>query len=122
MKIYLGRVPEIGVASLQRLIASIERAFERIPENTRLTYSVTLNFSAPGAVPGFTSQNVTITGVEMGDTVTVAASITAPAGFMPPVAFVSAADTVTVRWLQVTGAAADPDGAGATYTIDVFRH
>lgn len=108
--------------NIQTLVRDLERSFGMIPENSRRAYSVTLDFSAPASVPGFTSQNVSIEGVELGDTVIVAASSDVPAGFMPPVGFVSADGVVTVRWLQVTGAAADPDGAGATYTIDLWRH
>lgn len=122
MKISLGRIVDVSLARITRLVGDIERAFERIPEDVRRTYSASLNFSAPASVPGFTSLTVNIQGVEMGDTVVVGCSITAPAGFMPPIGFVSADGVVTVRWLQVTGAAANPDGAGATYTIDVFRH
>lgn len=122
MKISLGRIAEVTVARISQLAGDVERAFLMVPENVRRTYNVSLNFSAPATVPGFTSQATTVKGVELGDTVVVAASIAPPAGFLAPVAHVSAADTVTVRWLQVTGAAADPDGAGATYTLDIFRH
>lgn len=122
MKFNFGGFSDVDAQRLQRFARDIERAFEAVPEATRRVYSAALNFAAPASVPGFTSQTVTIQGAEMGDTVLVAASIAPPAGFMPPVAFVSAANTITVRWLQVTGAAADPDGLGATYTIDLFRH
>lgn len=122
MKVTLGRILEVTTERIQRLVADIERAFEKIPENVRRSYDVTLNFAAPGAVPGITTQSVTIEGVELGDTIIVAASIATPAGFMPPRAEVSAANTVIVSWAQLTGVAADPDGAGATYTIDCWRH
>ena len=121
MKINLGRILDINQARIQRLVSDIERAFGQMPENTRLSYTVTLNFSAPGAVPGITSQNVTVDGVELGDVVAVAAPIAVPAGFLPPVAEVSAADTITVRWAQITGVAADPDGAGADYSLEIWR-
>jgi len=108
--------------TLTRFAEEIEKVFEDVPENVYRSYLVVLNFSAPGAVPGFTDQVVDIQGVEMGDTVVVGCSIVPPAGFLPPVGFVSAADEVTVRWVQVSGVAANPDGAGASYTIDLFRH
>ena len=122
MKISLGRITELSIARLSQLIGDIERAFMLVPENTRRTYSIPLNFAAPGAVPGLTSQSVTVKGVELGDTVLVGASIAIPAGFSGPVAHVSAPDTITVQWLQLSGAAANPDGSGATYTLDVWRH
>lgn len=110
------------VDALNRFGHDVEDALESVPENERLTHDVELDFSSPGAVPGITSEAVTIDGVELGDTVLVGASIAVPAGFLPPRAAVTAANTVTVYWSQLTGAAADPDGAGATYTLDIWRH
>ncbi len=121
MKTNFGRILEISQSRIQRLVSDIERAFEKLPENTRLSYTVSLDFSAPGAVPGITTQTVTVDGVEVGDCVVVAASIATPAGFLPPRAEVSAADTVIVYWAQLTGAPADPDGAGADYSLEVWR-
>lgn len=114
--------PPSDLPQLAAFARDIELAFGRVEEKIRLTYAVTLNFAAPGAVPGFTDQSVTIAGVEVGDTVKVGAPITPPAGFLPPVGFVSAANTVVVRWTQLSGAAADPDGAGGVYNVDVWRH
>jgi hypothetical protein len=118
----VGRLAKAIQGEFARLAKRIEQEFEEITNYQRNSASVSLDFSAPGVVPGFTDESVTIEGVELGDTVLVGCSITAPSGFMPPIGFVSAANTITVRWLQVTGAAADPDGAGATYCIDVWRH
>ena len=115
-----GSFPMANPMSL--LVRNIEMAFGKLPEPNYKKYSEDLNFSAPGVVPGFTDETVGIEGAELGDTVLVAVSIDIPAGFMPPVGFVSAAGTITIRWLQVTGSAADPDGSGATYTIDLWRH
>lgn len=122
MKISIGQIREVTVARLQAMASVIERAFDRIPENARRTYSVELDFSAPGAVPGITTETVTVDGVEVGDTVIVGAPVAAPAGFLPPVAEVTAADTIKVHWLQFSGAAADPDGSGGNYRLDVWRH
>ena len=123
MKTSLGRAPDQYSASAwQRTLANIEESFGRVFNWPKLSTSSALNFAAPAAVPGVTDQNVTMTGAELGDTVQVGCSITAPAGFMPPIGFVASANTVTVRWLQVSGVAADPDGAGATYRIDCWRH
>lgn len=121
MKVNLGNF-DTAHPEVARLGRAVEQAFVRVPENVRRTYAVTLNFAAPGAVPGYTDQVVAIDGVELGDTVLVGAPVASPAGFLPPMGFVSAADQVTVRWAQLSGAAADPDGGGGTYQIDVWRH
>lgn len=123
MKITLGTFPEeYDRVRLIRMARDVEIAFERVEAGIRRTYAVTLNFAAPGAVPGFTDQVVSVSDVEMSDTVIVGAPVAPPAGFLPPVGFVSAANQITVRWAQLAGAAADPDGGGGTYNIDVFRH
>mgnify|MGYP001559470377 CR=1 FL=1 len=122
MKTNLGKFVEVTATRLNQLVRELEQIFDRIPDPVRKTYSTTLNFAAPGAVPGVSAQSVTITGIEMGDTVVASASIAVPAGFIPLMAEVSAADTVSLKWVQISGVAADPDGAGATYRIDVFRH
>lgn len=119
MNVNLGTYSDADIALLVR---EIERVFELIPEPARLSYDVTLDFAAPAGVPGFTDEVVAIEGVELGDTVLVGAPVAAGANFLPPVGFVSAADEVTVRWMQISGAAADPDGSGGTYRIDVWRH
>jgi hypothetical protein len=113
---------EYSRTAWQQILGRISDAFARVANWQRIEASVTLNFAAPGAVPGVTDQNVTMDGVEFGDTVLVGCSITTPAGFLPPIGFVSAANVVTVRWVQITGAAANPDAGGATYVVDVWRH
>ena len=123
MKENFGQAPEnYNRSAWQQILGRISDAFARVANWQRIEASVSLNFAAPGAVPGVTDSNVTMAGVEFGDTVLVGCSITTPAGFLPPIGFVSAADQVTVRWTQITGVAADPDAGGATYTVDVWRH
>ena len=123
MNVDIGQVPEqYDRGKWQGIIGQIKGAFARVANWAKIEASVSLNFAAPGAVPGVTDQNVTVEGVELGDVVLVGCSITTPAGFLPPIGFVASANTVTVRWVQITGAAANPDGAGATYQIDVWRH
>lgn len=80
----------------------------------------TLNFGAPGAVPGAVDLTLTVTGAAFGDQPLVGAPVTVGANYTLT-AFVSAANTVTVRWYQHSGAAADPDGAGGTYTVRFLR-
>lgn len=123
MKISLGKALEAYAPSwMNRLIDDVESAFARVPPDVRVSRAVTLNFAAPGAVPGYTDQVVGFDGAEFGDTVLVGAPVVPPAGFLPPVGFVSAANQVTVRWLQISGAAANPDGGGGSYSIDLWRH
>lgn len=126
MKVALGNIgketPDGFVRRINAFLRDIERAFNRVPEVVRSTYSVALNFAAPGAVPGVTTQSTTIEGAEVGDTVLVGAPIATPAGFIGPFAYVSAADTVIVLWAQLSGAPADPDGAGGDYQLDLWRH
>jgi hypothetical protein len=107
---------------MMRLAREIEQAFENVPENNRRTYEKTLDFAAPAAVPGLTSEVVAIDGVELGDVVHVGAPVATPAGFTPPWGEVTAENEVTIHWLQHSGAPADPDGAGGNYRIDVWRH
>lgn len=123
MNVDIGQAPnEYDRSKWQGILGQVKNAFARVANWNRIEASVSLNFAAPGAVPGVTDQTVTMAGAELGDTVLVGCSITTPAGFLPPIGFVSAADTITVRWVQLTGVAANPDGAGATYQVDVWRH
>jgi len=62
-----------------------------------------------------------VPGVAVGDRVEVGASVVPPANFLLPQAWVSAAGTVSVAWFQFAGGAADPDGAGATYSVKVTK-
>ncbi len=136
MNVILQDIPETYEPNIFRAFRqSIERAFlkafaqggELVIGNgqkirAHLSQTFNLNFAAPGAVPGKTDQVVTLTGVRLGDTVVVAAPVTVGANYVPPLGFVSAADQVTIRWWQLTGAAADPDGAGGLYRVDAWRH
>ncbi len=86
-----------------------------------LSATATLDFGAPLAVPGSVDLTITVPGASLGDTVTVGAPVTAGSDYILT-AFVSAADMVTVRWTQIAGVAADPDGAGGAYRADVWKH
>ena len=118
---------------LNELVRSISYGFSRIRLDDKLSIgggefiakhlskTATLNFSAPGAVPGSVDLTIAATGAALGDAVTVAAPITVGANYLLT-AFVSAASVVTVRWTQIAGVAADPDGAGGVYRVDVWQH
>lgn len=121
MNVNLGHHPD--AKRLQELVRDLEQIFELIPENVRFPFTAELTFAAPGAVPGITTQTVDIMDVEVGDTIAIAPQFAVPAGFMPPAAAINADGTVTVYWLQVSGAPASPDGGlGGAYNIDVWRH
>lgn len=91
------------------------------PIKRHLSATATLNFSAPASVPGSVDLTITVTGAALGDTVTVGSPITVGANYILT-GFVSAVNTVTVRWTQISGAAADPDSTGGTYRVDVWKH
>ena len=127
------QAPKLGDA-VRTILREIELAFLKIriddqiiigggtPILKHLSATASLNFAAPGAVPGISTATITVTGAALWDTVSASASIATPANFLPPFGYVSAANTVTVVWFQYAGVAADPDGAGATYRADVWQH
>lgn len=87
-----------------------------------LSATFALNAGTPGAAPGCVDlAGNTLTGAALGNTVVVSADIPLPADFTLQ-AFVSAANTVDIRWCQLSLVAADPDGAGANYRVDVWQH
>lgn len=88
-------------------------------EERRYYASANLTFSAPGTVPGQTEQNITVTGAKLGDMVKVGSPAAHPSDMILQ-GYVSAADTVSVRWEQMRGAAAAPP-SGAYYKIEVLR-
>lgn len=87
-----------------------------------LSATTALNAAAPGAVPGCSADLVVaVAGAALGDSVAIGVSTTLPATYSLT-GFVSAAGSVSVRWCQFSGVAADPDGAGATYRASVIQH
>ena len=109
-----------------KLAASINITSLTIGGGTAITGHLSaasaLDAAAPAAVPGCSADlTIAVAGVAMGDTVTIGTPVTMPASFMLN-AWVSAAGTVSVRWCQLAGAAADPDGAGGTYRADAWKH
>ncbi len=136
MKLNLPHFGDVFDGDMMRAcIRLIEQAFAKIRIDDRiiigggtaivkhLSATASLNFAAPGAVPGICAvKTIAVPGAAMGDTVVVSALIGPPAGFVPPIGWVSATDVVTVTWFQLTGVAADPDGAGTTYRADVWKH
>ena len=72
---------------------------------------------------GTDDQTITVTGAVVGDFVSLGIPNAAqPAGMAWYQAWVSAANTVTVRFYNLTGVALDPDGvAGASFSVAVSR-
>jgi subtilase family serine protease len=84
----------------------------RTPQVSGLTFK--LNLPAP-PVPGcVNSAAQTLSGAALGDVCTASLSVAIHAGQVLR-CFVSAANQVTFRVCQFSGAAVDPDGGGATY-------
>lgn len=85
--------------------------------------TATLNFAAAGAVPGCSAdKTITVTGASPGDVVTVGPVYTIAAGVQLGQPWVSANDTVSLRFCQFSGAPIDPDGAGGTYRVSVWKY
>jgi len=98
---------------------SVWRIGEERPAFLQGTFA--LNFAAPGAVPGCVdSAAQSFTGVALGDVASTGVNIAQPSTHTLH-GYVNAANTVVVRWCQHSGAAADPDGAGATYTVHIWK-
>jgi len=81
-----------------------------------LTASATLDFPSIAAADQ-ASLTITVTGAVVGDEVAMALPASPTAGIVFN-AFVSAANTVTIRATNVTAAAVDP--ASASYSVIVF--
>ena len=85
--------------------------------------SPTINFGAPAVIPGCSTTQIDATGVRAGDRVSLApvtvANVTDNHFFLGKVI---ANDLVRVSVCQFEGAAADPDGAGSVYRIDIWRN
>lgn len=109
----LGRL----VDNFNRLIAAVNHLAGVLANP--LTATANLVFAAPGAVPGNTDQNLVVAGAKFGDTVAVGAPATVGANYVLT-GFVSAVNTVTVRYTQIAGAAAAPPAG--IYRADVFHH
>jgi hypothetical protein len=88
----------------------------------RLASTFSLNLAAPGVVPGCVdSAAQAVTGVALGDVCSASMSVNMQ-GNQQLGCFVNAADQVTYRVCQLSGAAADPDGGGATYRAVVEQY
>jgi pectate lyase-like protein len=79
--------------------------------------TASLTFSVPGSVPGCVDQPITITSAGVPDRATVAPP-SFPSNYSLSVAM-TAANTATVRWCQMTGAAAAPPSG--SYTVTALR-
>lgn len=86
-----------------------------------LSNSAVLNF---GSVPAHSSAEltITVTGAAQGDVCYASPNLALVAGFTWS-AYCAAANTVTVRIMNGTGGALDPDGGGgSTWRADVWKH
>jgi hypothetical protein len=85
--------------------------------------SITGNLTFTSIAASFTQdQAINVAGCLVGDTVVVNC-FSIPAAGLVLSAFVAAADTVNVRWANVTAGALTPlSGASSSYRIDVWQH
>ena len=79
--------------------------------------SAALNFGTVGAA-GNADSTVTVTGAASGDIVHASPRA---AFTLPVIAYVSAANTVTIKAINGSAAGIDPDGAGVTWDVFVFK-
>lgn len=91
------------------------------PITKHLSATAALGFAAP-SVPGFTAaQIISVPGAALGDTVVVSCSV-AGSDLQFLDARVTAANSVSVRWGQLSGAPTTPGVGGETYRVDVWGH
>lgn len=92
------------------------------PVKRQLSKTWALNLPAPASVPGcVTSGPQGFKGALTGDVAATGLSVPLPAG-QQVTARAIAPDTVQIAVCQFSGAAVDPDGAGATYRVDLWQH
>jgi hypothetical protein len=85
-----------------------------------LSATASLSPGTPGAVPGCSADvSLTVTGAAVGNTVFIGLPGSAVAGQVYS-AWVDSADTVKIRWCQLSGTAASP--VSGTYRADVWQH
>lgn len=119
-----GEWSDTGTETTVREIYDLESASFKEDNYTRgmldTTKEVVLGaFAAPSTVPGSVTKSVgTITGIEVGDVISIA-SQTLVSGDYILHAEVTASDTLVVSYTQITGAAASPLPAGATFTVKI---
>jgi hypothetical protein len=91
---------------------------------TTITQHLSATFAYnPGTVTNARCANSggqTVTGAAVGDTVVVSVNGALPTGFILT-GYVSAANTVIVRWCNLSGGNSDP-GVSQTYRVDVWQH
>ena len=100
--------------ALDKLASYVQSLAQRA---TWLEGNVTVDFASIASGALSAAQNITVTGAAIGDPVQISAS-TDLAGLLP-VGYVSAADTVTFRLINLTGGAIDP--ASRTYFARVEK-
>lgn len=91
------------------------------PIKRHFNQTVSAGFAPPPAVPGRTDLTITVTGAQVGDVVVVSPPLSDQSVNHMVTGFVSATNTVVIRWWQFTGGAAAP-GPGGTYNVSVWGH
>lgn len=70
---------------------------------------------------GSSEQSVTVNGAALGDIVIASCGTTPAPGFVLT-AFVNGANSVAVRWLNITAASTAPVSGAQTYRVDLWKH
>lgn len=86
----------------------------------QLSQRASLDFDRPSRIPATLELTVPVKGAELGDAVTVGAPVPVGADYALT-AFVSGSNVVTIRWMQLSGSPADPDGPGGVYRVGVWK-
>jgi hypothetical protein len=90
--------------------------------NKYKVYSASLDFAAPGAVPGCnTALALTAAGTVTGSSPVFASPPVSESGAIKFFAWTEPNGTIAGHWCQFSGAPIDPDGAGATYSVSVIQ-
>lgn len=100
-------------------VVKVDRLYRnQVPTPRVLTASAALNFASMATLTSATDLTITVTGATTNDTVILGLPAAPTAGIVFS-AFVSAADTVTVRAFNVSSGTIDP--ASATYKVKVIQ-
>jgi hypothetical protein len=90
------------------------------PIKRHLSQAFFLNLAAPGSPGCVDSPPQQVPGASVGDTLSAGLSVALPA--RQQLSAIATGGGVVFRVCQFSGPATDPDGGGATYRVDVWKH
>lgn len=104
-------------------LVRINGAWQALGQNVVSTVVAGGTFGVPGSVPGMVETAEIVGpsgGCGFGDRLVVGAPAAVGANYILS-AYVSSTNHFKIRWTQISGAAADPNAAGGTYVVTVWR-